>query len=299
MSVYRLTRFGDELLPRFDGRWQLSPAPALPAVQTGFAGPFDARNGAETPPAVRMVEFTGTFVGYPDQAFSDELGNTLTDENDDVLTFERTAELQVERLTRLRGQTMRIQRERLSDKALHFLTARLLAVDFQTGVADGTRIATVSPRFETAQDAWRSASRKTVTGSLDMSSAQITLSGQNDGLLPARQAIVELTFSRRGTSFDLFGAGGLNAWHWRLDFDDADPAAGTWTIAADTLFEISGPDGVDNAYSRWSVGDGHTVQPLIWLAPGSFRIEAFEEVDTTNTGGGTVDVDLQFYEEYP
>jgi len=297
MSVYRLTRFGDEILPRFNGQWQLSPAPALPAVQTGFAGPFDARGGQPSPPAVRMIEFTGTYIGDPDQAFADESGNRLTDESNNPLTFERSAEIQVERLTRMRGQSMRIERERLSDKARHYLTARLLAVDFQTRVADAIRIATVSPRFETAQDAWRSANRKTVTGSLDMSASQSVIKGTNDGLLPARQATVRLTFSNRGTSFDIFGADGVQAWHWRFKFASEDPAAGIWEVTADTSLEISAA--VANAYSRWSAGSGHTVQPLIWLAPGEFWIEAVEEVDATNTGRGTVAVDLQFYEEYP
>ena len=297
MSVYRLTRFGDELLPRFNAQWPLSPAPALPAVQTGFAGPFDARGGRPSPPAVRMIEFTGTYIGDPDQGLSDESGNRLTDESDNPLTLERSAEIQVERLTRLRGQSMPIERERLSDKARHYLTARLLAVDFQTRVADGTRIATVSPRFETAQDAWRSADRRTVTGSLDMSAAQSVVKGRNEGLLPARQAIVTLTFSNRGASFDLWGADGGQAWHWRLEFAAGDPAAGTWVVSADASLEIS--SAVANAYSRWSVGPGHTVQPLIWLAPGEFWVEAVEEVDAINTGRGTVDVDLQFFEEYP
>ena len=298
MSVYRLTRFGDELLPRFNAQWPLSPAPALPAVRTGFAGPFDVRGGKLSPPAVRMIEFTGTYIGEPDQSFLDESGNRLTDEGDNPLTVERSAEIQVERLSRLRGQSMRIERERLSDAARHYLTARLLAIDFQTRVSDGTRIATVSPRFETAQDAWRSAARKTVTGSLDMSAHQRVVKGRNDGLLPARQAVVKLTFSNRGTRFDIFGTDGLQAWHWRLNFAGGDPSAGAWTVTAGASLEISSA-GVANPYTRWSPGPGHTVQPLIWLAPGEFWIEAIEEVDTTNTGLGTVDVEVQFFEEYP
>ncbi|MDE2901797.1 MAG: hypothetical protein OXP73_02080 [Chloroflexota bacterium] len=245
-----------------------------------------------------MIEFTGTYVGDPDQGFSDESNNRLTDESDNPLTLERSAEMQVERLTHLRGRWMAIERERLSDKARHYLTARLLAVDFQTRVTDGTRIATVSPRFETAQDAWRSATRRTVTGSLDMSAHQRVVKGKNAGLLPARQAIVSLTFSRRGTRFDLFGADGRQAWHWRLKFDSSDPAAGTWVLTAGASLEVSTVD-IANAYSRWSPGPGHTVQPLIWLAPGEFWIEAIEEVDATNTGAGTVDVEVQFFEEYP
>ena len=131
-----------------------------------------------------------------------------------------------------------------------------------------------------------------------MSAAQSVVKGQNAGLLPARQAVVELTFSRRGTSFDLWGTDGVQAWHWRLKFASGDPAAGAWVVTAGASLEISSV-GVDNAYARWSPGPGHTVQPLIWLPPGEFRIEASEEVDATNTGKGAVDVDLQFFEEYP
>ncbi len=299
MSVYRLTRFGDELLPRYDGHWQLSPAPALPAVKTGFAGPYDPRSGEHTPPAVRMVEFTGTYIGDPDAMLVDGAGAMLTDENGDLLTLDRSADIQVERLTRLTGETGLLERKRLSDGELHYLTARLLAVDFQTGPKDGTRIATVSPRFETAQAAWRSVARKSVRGALDMSAALISLEGQNAGLLAARQAVVSLSFSQRGTRFDLFGNSSGRVWHWRLDFDEGDPAAGVWQIAADNPLEITGPPSVRNPYTRFSVGSGHNVQPLIWLAPGTFRIEAGEETDASFPGGGTVDVQVDFFQEYP
>ncbi len=299
MSVYKFTRFGDELLPRYDPQRQLGPAPALPAVQSGFAGPFDARGGENTPPAVRMIEFTGTYIGDPDSVLVDESGAVLTDESDSTLTFDRSADIQVERLTRLIGETRRIERKRFADGALHYLAARLLAVDFQTRTRDGTRIATVSPRFETAQSAWHSAERSSVSGALDMSAAQISLEGVNSGLLAARQAVVTLTFSRRGASFSLFGAAGGRVWHWRLAFEESDPAAGAWQITAGPGFGISGPAGVSNPYTRFAVGDGHSVQPLIWLAPGLFRIEASEETDAASPGGGAVDLQIDFYEEYP
>ena len=205
----------------------------------------------------------------------------------------------MERLTRLIGETRRLERKRFADGALHYLAARLLAVDFQTRTRDGTRIATVSPRFETAQSAWHSAGRKSVSGALDMSAAQTSLEGVNSGLLPARQAVVTLTFSRRGTSFSLHGASGGRGWHWRFAFKESDPAAGAWQIAAGPDFGISGPARVSNPYARFAVGDGHSVQPLIWLAPGLFRIEAYEETDAANPGGGRVDLQVDFYEEYP
>ena len=228
MSVYQFTTFGDELLPRYDAQRQIGPAPALPAVQTGFAGPFDARSGRNTPPALRMIEFTGTYIGDPDATFVDESGNILTDESDNALTVDRSADIQIERLTRLIGETRRIERTRFADGALHYLTARLLSADFQTAHRDGTRIATVSPRFETAQAAWHSAERQSVSDALDMTQSQISVEGRNGGLLPARQAIVTLTFSQRGASFMLGGLSGGNGWHWRLDFEDSDPASGVW-----------------------------------------------------------------------
>lgn len=296
MSVYRLTRFGDEILPRFNAQWQLSPAPALPAVRTGFAGPFDARGGLQSPPAARMIEFTGTFIGDPDQSLADESGNRLSDEGDSPLTFERSADIQVERLTRLIGETRRIERKRVADGALHYLTARLLSADFQTRPADGTRIATISPRFESAQAAWYSAARKRVSGTIDMGSNDPALSFDNDGLLPARQAIVTLSFSQRGTAFILHGISGPYIWQWRLTFDESDPAAVDWQITAGPDFGI---EGGANAYTRFSLGGAHNVQPLIWLAPGRFRIEAVEETDTANPGRGTVGLEVEFYEEYP
>ena len=287
------------MLPAYDAQRQIGPAPALPAVQTGFAGPFDARSGRNTPPAMRMIEFTGTYIGDPDAGLIDENGDNLTDEGDSPITFDRSADIQVERLTRLIGETRRIERKRFADGALHYLTARLLSADFQTRPRDGTRIATISPRFETARSAWYSAERKSVSGTLDMTSGAPSVEGNNAGLLPARQAIVTLTFSQRGTAFVLSGASGPFGWQWRLDFDAADAASGVWQITAGAEFGITDPARASNPYTRFSLGGGHNVQPLIWLAPGRFRVEAYEETDTANPGGGTVDLQVDFYEEYP
>ena len=299
MSVYKYTRFGDAPLPLYDPQRQLGPAPALPAVRTGFAGPYDARSGGNTPPAARMIEFTGTYIGERDAGLADEDGNSLTDENDDILTIDRSVELQVERLTRLRGETRRLERKRLADGALHYLTARLLSVDFQTRARDGTRIATISPRFETAQANWHSAERKRVSGTLDMSSSAPSVAGDNAGLLPANQAIVTLTFSQRGSAFIIGGASGPYGWQWRLDFEATDPASGVWQITAGANIEITDPAGVRNPYTRFALGPGHNVQPLIWLASSRFRVEAYEETDIANPGGGSVGLQVDFHEEYP
>ena len=299
MSVYRLTRFGDELLPRFDGHWQLSPAPALPAIRKGFAGPFDARIGRMTQPAARMVEFTATYLGNPDSQLTDEDGRLLTDESDNVLSLDQSADIQVERLTRLRGQMHLLERTRQSDGAKHYLPARLLSVDHQTRIPDGSRIATISPRFETAAASWRSADKRTVTASLDMSSAVPQLEGHNNGLMAATQAILELTFSRRGTSFSLAVLGAQAVWHWLLTFQENDPASGTWRIDAGDALDVSAPSAVDNPYTRWSLGPAHTASEFVWIPPGAFRLEVFEEASASALGEGTVDVRLQFYEEYP
>ncbi len=299
MSVYRLTRFGDELLPRFDAHWQLSPAPAEPAVRKGFAGPFDARTGRITRPAARMVEFTATYLGNPDAQLTDEDGLLLTDESDNVLTVDQSAEIQVERLTRLRGQLHLLERTRLNDGARHYLPARLLSVDHQTRIGDGSRIATISPRFETAAPNWRSAARRTATATLDMSGATTALEGQNSGLVAATQAILELTFSRRGSTFS-FGILGTQAfWHWVLTFEEDDPASGTWRIDAGDALTIEAPSSVRNPYTRWNLGAAHTAYKDAWIPPGAFRLEASEETSTSSPGGGMVDVSLQFYEEYP
>ena len=299
MSVYKFTKFRDEILPRYDPQRQLGPAPALPAVQMGFAGPFDGLAYSVAPPALRMIEFTGTYIGDPDAALLDESGAILTDESDDPLTVDRSVSRQVERLTRLRGHSGDLERQDLLNGDLHYLTARLLSVDFQTAVGDATRIATVSPRFEAAQTNWRSAARTSLEGTLDMSTANPHVVGQNDGLLAATQAIVSLTFSRRGATFRLHGENGGQAWHWELVFDATDPASGAWGIEADDQLLIAGPAGVATPYTRFSLGEGHSVRALIWLAPGAFRIEASEEVDSTNTGGGTVQISTDFFTEYP
>ena len=299
MSVYRLTKFGDEILPRFNADWDMSPAPALPAVRTGFAGPFDALPGVASTPGARMVQFSGVYVGDPPAQLVDENGADLVDENGDLLIIDRSVDLQVERLTRMIGQTQEIERLRLADGTRHYLRARLLSVDFGTGPGDGDRLATVAPRFEAAQAAWRSATRKRVSATIDMSSSQRRLEGQNAGLLAARQAIVSLTFERRGTSFELSATGGGGTWHWRLAFDEDDPSDGTWQIDAGEALLVFGPAGVENAYSRWSFGDEHSVQPAVWIPAGAFRLQLSEEVDTSNTGQGDVDISVEFYEEYP
>ena len=299
MSVYKLRKFGDELLPVLDAQWQLAPAPARAAVQNGLAGPYDAAQGAKTPSAVRMIEFTGTYIGDPDAQLRDEAGEILQDENGNDLVVDQSLEPQVERLTSMMGQTALIERQRLSDRSLHYLAARLLSIDLATRPADGSRIATLLPRFETAQAAWHSGSRQSLTGTLDMSLADPAIAGANAGLLPATRAIVTLEVERRGTSLDLWGLGGDGqSWHWRLAFDETDAAAGIWHFDVDAGLAIQGPGG-GNVYSRWTLGEGHTIDPLIWLAPGAFTIGASEEVDTTNTGGGDIDVTVQYYEEYP
>lgn len=275
---WRLSRFGDVVLPHLEAESDLSPGEVESTLLLTGGGAVDVHAGRTRLPRRTATSVQGTFLGER-SLWVDHGGNFIVDQSGNyILMADGPAMLRdtVQALKRLLGQTANLYRKRLEDGLEQYKLARLLAVPHTVEAGDGATVARLRAQFESVQVGWRDLNASSVVGSL-VSGGRGGFSVHNDGDVAIEDATLTVT-----ATADVTGL--------RMETDQGMDLSFGGTVVAGTSLVIDGGaqtvrnNGAD-AYGSITRNAGHTQASLLRLATGDTGFTI-----TTSGGAGTVTV---------
>lgn len=283
--TYRMLRFDSVLLPDRIPEEDFSSGNVESTLLDSVGGTFDYFGDRPRLPRRIQISHQGRYLGGS-VLWVTEDGDTVTDENGTPIAVRQggSPREQVDTLKALTGQRLPLWRQRVSDDALQWRMARLMAVDYIRIVDDVGRVADLDIVFETNEVTWKALTAN--EPSVAVSAGDIeALVISNAGSVEVDNAVVRvLGTSGTITGIDFFnGATGVSLfWSGTL-------ASGE-TLELDDGLQTIRKDGVD-AYSGLTLQSNHSARSWFLLAPGPNVVAV-----TLIGGDGTVTV--EFYNQW-
>jgi hypothetical protein len=284
--AYQFVEFDGVSLPLLMASQNHQPMPIESSLVDSIGGVYDWRGSQRRAGRRQNLSLTGEFIGQTTYLV-DEAGTYLVDDTGDYVIAgngEQALHSKVSEIMAQIGKRGPLWRKRLADDALHWKTARMMAVPWPRQWEDHAIRATLTCQFETSMEFWHAedatvTSVSTTSGVEAVFHAEVSAQTVNDAVLSVE--CTSGTITAVSVACDDLGIDIV----WNVGF----------LVTGETLVidcgEDAPPDGAIDSYDGFRLGVHHTARGWLPIPVGHWTF-------TITTTGGAADVDLTYYEQF-